>query len=161
MSAKSYTDKSELLKKQADFFLKDYELKIRYLTDHFSRMWTRFNFFLTVESGILGGKVIVGKGPLNDEVFIILLGISFLWYLFGAQDRYLVVLYRRHVAEAAEQVAKSLGIDTYRFVGSEPRSLIQVQSPAQWYIRPFSITKMAAIVPGLLIFTWTAALIIP
>lgn len=37
-----------------DFLQKDYELKARYLTDHFSRMWVRFNFFLTIESGLVG-----------------------------------------------------------------------------------------------------------
>ncbi len=34
------------------FLQKDYDLKIKYLSDHFSRMWTRFNFFLVLESGL-------------------------------------------------------------------------------------------------------------
>lgn len=31
-----------------DFFMEDYKLKISYLNDQFGRMWTRFNFFLTI-----------------------------------------------------------------------------------------------------------------
>jgi len=27
-------------------------LKAQYLTNHFTRMWTRFNFFLTIESAL-------------------------------------------------------------------------------------------------------------
>lgn len=34
------------------FLLKDYGFKIKYVSDHFSRMWTRFNFFLALESGL-------------------------------------------------------------------------------------------------------------
>jgi len=41
-----------------DFLIKDYELKVRYLTDHFGRMWTRFNYFVGIESALVGGKLI-------------------------------------------------------------------------------------------------------
>src|SRR5262249_2535322 len=33
-----------------DFLVKDYELKTGYLTQHFGRMWTRFNYFVGIES---------------------------------------------------------------------------------------------------------------
>jgi len=45
-----------------DFLIKDYELKIGYLTQHFSRMWTRFNYFVGIESALVGGKLIFGNG---------------------------------------------------------------------------------------------------
>ena len=32
------------------FLQKDYELKIRYLADHYSRMWVRCNFFVGLQS---------------------------------------------------------------------------------------------------------------
>lgn len=44
-----------------DFLVKDYELKVRYLTDHFGRMWTRFNYFVGIESALVGGKLIQGR----------------------------------------------------------------------------------------------------
>jgi hypothetical protein len=34
------------------FLQRDYELKIKYLSNHFSRMWTLFNFFLVLEPGL-------------------------------------------------------------------------------------------------------------
>ena len=35
-----------------DFLVKDYELKIGYLTQHFGRMWMRFNYFVGIESAL-------------------------------------------------------------------------------------------------------------
>ena len=43
-----------------EFLLRDYELKIHYLTDQFSRMWTRFSYFVTIESALAGGKIVFG-----------------------------------------------------------------------------------------------------
>ena len=37
-----------------DFLIKDYELKVGYLTQHFGRMWTRFNYFVGIESALAG-----------------------------------------------------------------------------------------------------------
>jgi len=41
---------------EKDFLLRDYELNVCYLSVHFQRMWTRFNFFVTIESALIGGK---------------------------------------------------------------------------------------------------------
>jgi hypothetical protein len=41
-----------------DALVKDYELKVGYLTQHFSCMWTRFNYFVGIESALVGGKLI-------------------------------------------------------------------------------------------------------
>jgi hypothetical protein len=30
------------------------ECKARYLTDQMQRIWTRFNFFITIQSGLVG-----------------------------------------------------------------------------------------------------------
>jgi hypothetical protein len=43
----------EIPLKYFDFLIKDYELKVGYLNNQFSRMWTRFNFFLTAETSLL------------------------------------------------------------------------------------------------------------
>jgi hypothetical protein len=43
---------AEEARRLADFLIKDYELKVRYLTDHFARMWTRFNYVVGIESAI-------------------------------------------------------------------------------------------------------------
>src|SRR5882672_9827951 len=95
--------------KLQDFLIKDYELKIRYLTDHFSRMWTRFNYFIGIESALIGGKLIFGGGKLSRGVAIVGAVVSLIWYVMGAEDRFLVRVYRdEHVKNAASLVAKSL-----------------------------------------------------
>ena len=78
-----------------DVLIKDYELKVRYLTDHFGRMWTRFNYFVGIESALIGGKLIFGNGKLSPEVAIIGAIVSLIWYVMGAEDRFLVRVYRK------------------------------------------------------------------
>lgn len=68
-----------------DFLIKDYELKVGYLTQHFSRMWTRFNYFVGIESALVGGKLIFGSGKLSPEVAIVGAVVSLIWYVMGAE----------------------------------------------------------------------------
>jgi hypothetical protein len=89
-----------------DFLANDYELKVRYLTDHFGRMWTRFNYFVSIESALIGGKLIFGNGKLSPEVAIVGAIVSLIWYVMGAEDRFLVRVYRKHVKDAADLLAK-------------------------------------------------------
>lgn len=77
------------------FLLKNYELKINYLTNHLSRMWMRFNFFVTIESALLGSRFLIGNGKLTPQVAGLGAALSFIWYLFGAEDRYLALIYRQ------------------------------------------------------------------
>jgi hypothetical protein len=94
---------SDLTSPQQAFLLEDYKQKISYLTNHLQRMWTRFNFFVTLEAALLGGKVLmVGEGstPMVGFVGVIL---STVWYVMGAQDRFLSDFYRWQVKEAADR----------------------------------------------------------
>jgi hypothetical protein len=50
---------------------KDYDLKIKYLTDHFSRMWARFDYIIGIESAIVGGKFVFGHEKLSREIAIV------------------------------------------------------------------------------------------
>lgn len=86
-----------------NFLLRDYELKVTYLTNHFQRMWTRFNFFVTIKSALVGGKVLLIKsdGP-SVELALTGAALSFVWYVMGSQDRYLVRLYRDQARRAGE-----------------------------------------------------------
>jgi hypothetical protein len=52
-------------KRFSDFVQKDYELKVAYLTNHFQRMWTRFNYFVLIEAALIGGKTIFGDKAIN------------------------------------------------------------------------------------------------
>ena len=41
-------DKEAISVESRGFLIDDYKLKVGYLSDHFGRMWTRFNFFVTI-----------------------------------------------------------------------------------------------------------------
>ncbi|MBZ5585402.1 MAG: hypothetical protein LAQ30_25005 [Acidobacteriia bacterium] len=47
-------------------------------------MWTRFNYFLTIEAGALG--VYFTKGALSATLPLVGCFLSLLWYLISAQD---------------------------------------------------------------------------
>jgi hypothetical protein len=94
----------------ASFLKDDYKYKIDYLTAHMARMWTRFNFFVTLETALLGGRVLLigdKPAPMVGAAGIVL---SLIWYVMGAQDRFLMDFYRWQVMEAAERVKEGLGI---------------------------------------------------
>ena len=65
---------------------KDYDLKIKYLTYHFSRMWARFNYFIGIESAIVGGKFVFGHGKLSREIAIVGEVLSLILYVMGCED---------------------------------------------------------------------------
>ena len=150
------------------FLQKDYELKIRYLSDHYSRMWSRCNFFVGLESAltvaILGWFKDRG-GFSQDAGFIALIGavLSVCWYCFGAQDRYLAEVYRTQVAllgqvlESEFNLSKELGDEylKYSHVGDTQSDKARVDmSPIQWRSRAISTTKLAVWFPILTFIYW-------
>ena len=84
-----------------DYLQKEYELRLSYLKDHLSRMWTRFNFFLIITTGLFA--VVLNQNSNQDFVVLaIILGliVSILWNQFAATDNYLVDVYRRQIKHA-------------------------------------------------------------
>jgi hypothetical protein len=80
-----------------EYLLEDYKVKVQYLTDHLSRMWTRFNFILVLNSGLFAFSV-QKDVDASDWLFILAgMVLSILWYAFGANDNYLVEVYRKQV----------------------------------------------------------------
>ncbi len=156
-----------------DFFLRDYELKVEYLTRHFERMWTRFNFFVTIESALIGGNSIFGEGKHPLQIAALGCILSFIWYIFGAEDRYLVRVYRKHMEDAAERVAHLVWTDNathpaYLSVGeiertarelrlrdTDQRNLSKlVEHLSGWRIELISTTKLAALFPLFVFLIW-------
>jgi len=132
------------------FLVKDYELKVQYLTNHLSRMWTRFNYFVTIESALLGGKVAFGDGKLSPQLVVLGFFVSVIWYVMGAEDRYLVKVYREHVRAAAERLASVQWKEpsAYTHVGEiELTSRAVSMDVAGWRLRPVSTTRLAALIP--------------
>lgn len=160
-----------------DFLQRDYELKVRYLTDHFQRMWTRFNFFVTIEAALIGGKLIFGEGKLNPGMVTLGAVLSFIWYVFGAEDRYLVRVYRKHVEDTAEKVAQTVWTDdaqwrAYRRVGEieetgrdlrkddSEKSFIDrvIEGLSGWRFELVSTTKLASLFPLFVFVVWLGVL---
>jgi hypothetical protein len=144
-----------------EFLRKDYELKISYLIAHLGRMWTRFNFFVTVESGLVAGLVFTrdGGGFTTAAVYFAAAEavLSAIWWIFGAQDRYLVESYRDAVKQAAERLD---GRDTFpRYVGDPARERRYV-SLFEWRSDGISITRLAAIVPFVLLVFWLSVAVL-
>ena len=146
-----------------DFLIKDYELKIKYLTDHFSRMWTRFNYFVGIESALAGGKLIFGGGKLSPEVAAVGLAVSLIWYVMGAEDRFLVRVYREHVKDAGDLVAKSQWnnsqMQPYRHAGEVGESSKAMRWEfSGWRSERISTTRLAALIPLLVMLAWLGVL---
>lgn len=156
--------------------MEDNKLKINYLNDQFSRMWTRFNFFLTIESGLLAGQVFAKDGDTFDITAIHwgLIFISLFWYVFGAQDKYLVDIYRDQVEDAFNRLKEKPDnennpipddvpyVGKVRMIEYKTHRKIKNQnivedirtgfsSFAAWRFREFSITHLAAYVPLLML----------
>jgi hypothetical protein len=83
------------------FLMEDYKLKVGYLTAQFSRMWTRFQYFIVLE-GVLS-TAFFGFFRNNENrangVWVAVTGavVALCWYFFGAQDKYLVETYRSQI----------------------------------------------------------------
>jgi hypothetical protein len=146
-----------------DFLVKDYELKIRYLSDHFSRMWNRFNYFVAIESALISGKFVLGDGKLTQGVAIVGAVLALVWYIMGAEDRYLVLVYRKQVEDAGTLLERSIWKDmntSYHYVGEiEDTSKDLPQHVSGWRLKATSTTKLAALIPLLLALTWIGVLI--
>ena len=122
-----------------EFLLEDYKQKISYLVAHLGRMWTRFNFFITLEAALLGGKLLlVGEKP-SPLVGVIGTILSFTWYLMGAQDRFLADFYRWQVMRVAGCIKDTFGsLENSDSAKSEPkegkRLVVAAQMAASEYV---------------------------
>ena len=153
---------AELEAEQLKFLIEDYRQKVQYLKDHFARIWTRFNYFLTLQSALFGAAVItVEKYQWRVPMFGIF--ISALWYLTGAQDRYLVELYRKQIQKAVLTIKHSLQLSDYYYIGqtenipseNERIEHLEIQNTIyQWRSKQASTTKLAAVIPLLSLIIW-------
>jgi hypothetical protein len=149
-----------------DFAIKDYELKIKYLTDHFGRMWPRFNYFVVVQTAIVGGRFLVNQGQLSSALAITGALLAAIWYIMGAEDRFLVQIYRKQIEDAAKRVVdlaewkNSQEKVNYRYVGEIEATAKELRmNPTGWRLSTISTTKLAAIVPLIVFAAWIGILI--
>jgi hypothetical protein len=148
------------------FLIRDYELKINYLTNQYTRMWTRFNFFLVVETGLSAALFGFFKPPSTISelgLFLALIGAvsSLCWYVFGAQDRYLAAVYRTHVEEAGSKISEKLELEDYLGYPYIPVVYQETEIDRhiyQWRADIVSTTKLAAWFPLLVFIYWLLVL---
>jgi hypothetical protein len=84
-----------------DFLLEDYKLKVEYYAGHLSRMWTRFNFLLTINSALFG--LYLTKDFVRSPCWLLpIIGIvlSALWGGFGTLDIAFTRRYTSHIKRA-------------------------------------------------------------
>jgi hypothetical protein len=89
--------------------LEEYKIQVQNLASHYTRLWTRFNFFITLHTALL--VALVGlfrdRSLTLDAIPLTGLGVfmGLIWYVIGTQDRYLVTFYRRQIEYAADRLA--------------------------------------------------------
>jgi hypothetical protein len=156
------------------FLLKEYELRVNYLVAHFQRMWTRFNFFVTIESALMsaliGGEILFGsKDIAADELTQVRAGLAsvglvlfLIWYAFGAEDRLLVEEYRDQVKKAAMRIqALFPNAGSHGHTGNvDHLERVKLKGLSSWRIEPMSTTRLAALFPLFTFLLWLALLYI-
>ncbi len=92
--------------------------------------------------------------------------ISWLRYVAGAQDRYLVALYRRQIQNLVLKIKHYLQLFDYYYIGQTediPGEVERIKDPNirsayyQWRCKHVSTTRLAAIIPLIMLFIWTVA----
>ena len=160
------SDAKAKAKATLDFLQQDYYQKIQYLKDHFTRLWNRFNYFLTVQSALFGATVL-SPDKFRWWVPIFAAVVCLLWYMFGVQDRYLVELYRKQIERSLEKIEGQLflGNDYYMVGQTEDRNEATIKTlgiqneiyQRRWAY--FSTTKLPALFPLFLLVIWVGVLI--
>jgi hypothetical protein len=154
--------------RRLNFLTEDYWQKVQYLKDHFTRLWNRFNYFLTIQSALFGATVL-SPDKYRWWVPIFAALVCALWYIFGAQDRYLVDLYRKEIEQALDPVRRGLELTNYYFAGQvedipgqEERINVLGVKPSfyQWRWRFLSTTKLPALFPVILLLIWVTILLV-
>ena len=150
------------------FLIEDYRQKVQYLKDHLTRIWTRFNFFLTLQTAIFGTTIIsTEKYQWRVPAFGIF--ISALWYFVGAQDRYLVELYRKQIQNAVLKIKHGLQLSEYYYIGQTEDIPGEVENVKdlrvkntyyQWRSEQASTTRLAAIIPLIMLIIWTVVCLV-
>jgi len=167
-------------KELREFMRKDYELRISYLNNHFSRMWMRFNYFVAIESALVGGKFLLDANQLSTELTVAGIVLTIGWYVMGAEDRFLVRVYRKQVENAGKQAANATGsgsdfAKTYLYVGSIDKDVENSLREADkkkvkvwlwelftgWRWDPISTTHLASLLPLLVLVLWVYLFFFP
>ena len=144
--------------------LKDYEMKVNYLKDHLSRMWTRFNIFLTLQTGLAGAKIVyVSKAnetiSIDNDLAKLALLLSTIWFFVGIIDRSLVNNYRGQVSQTFERLKIASNYATFRDLPHTGQVELERTTFFEKALHSvFSPTKIIFVVPAIAIVVWIISL---
>ncbi len=152
-----------------DFLQKDYELKARYLTDHFSRMWIRFNFFLTIESTLVGLSFHKDYSSYVPALCCLGWFLALVWFHFGRTDNFLADHYRTQVGIVFNRLTDLKKQEKWKEENQEPPELLFVGDvPEDMKVRQrvlsgrwsrLSTTELAAFLPLIYLAIWILRLL--
>jgi len=156
------------------FRMKDYEMKVGYLTGQFTRMWQRFAFFVTLQAALLAANTASWDKPRRILVLAIAGAVlSVVWFIVGAEDRYLVFVYRLQVESAGKTLAECVPLEVVKEDRYEPVGHLDHFSQStkvqlkrrkhwakliEWRWTPISITHMPAWLSLLGLIGWLSVL---
>lgn len=152
--------KKENLKEKNDFLKDVYKLRVQFYSEHTSRMWTRFNFLLTMEIGLLGFFLSVWAEQLWQENIWLFptagIFVSLVWYILGAQDRYYFEGFRKQIQYLENEITKELGIeDLDMFTFGNPTNV--KQGIFTWRWKYLSLSRFVAAFPIFFLSVWVIA----
>jgi hypothetical protein len=118
-----------------DFLLEDYKLKVEYYASHLSRMWTGFNFLLTIDAGLFGlfATQRVLAPATRQEFLVIGLVLSVAWLVFGVLDICFIVRYTNDIRCAYNRLNLPRG---YTYAGESGPFLRYVSPVAMAIVAP-------------------------
>jgi quinol monooxygenase YgiN len=169
----SLPSNQQITEAERAFRMKDYELKVGYLTGQFTRMWQRFQFFVALQTALVGGKTVFGD-QATIPLAVVGAVISAAWFIIGAEDRYLVRSYRQEANDAARALARctleGMDAESYEPVGKlEPRSeglaaelakRAPLERMTEWRCEPISITRLPAWLALFALIGWLFVLVV-
>jgi hypothetical protein len=125
-------------------------------------------FFLTLETALVVALLSLFKDGQLSRVALVIPGVALLisvsWYVTGAQDRFLVVVYRAQIGDIVRRLVPDQQ-DRWPYLGQEISELEPLigeveRTPLQFRARLLTITKMPAWFPLLTIALWLVAFVL-
>lgn len=145
---------------------RDYDRKNEQLHRHLSSLWVRFNFFITFQGILVGSRLIsLGGDTKKDfsyEIAILGFIVSVVWYMFAANDRYLVKLYRTHLDNSYQRMIAFLNSDKVKFDYLNNSEYVIQVAPDQavsmnifgWRLKKIGLTDYATMTPIVMAIFW-------
>jgi hypothetical protein len=149
---------------KTDLLFEDYKIKLDYVKSQYERLWRRFDFFLSVQLalfGFLGYLTFEVRLPAATILPAVLgLAVSSLWYVIGAQDRWLVEVYRHRANAAAARFGEDpAGLADYSIDHAGADIQGGWKEVRSWYWPWLSVTRMPATFALIFLIVWLVVLV--